>query len=738
MPKAIKSGSGFSAFAAILLLLLPLVGTLTAQATSTPPIPTFAARPVYGWEGIRCTGMADFNGDGNLDVAVGGSNGELLIFFGTGKGTFRVGPETLISTQINRQLDFIVAADLNGDGRPDVVLVGPSDVYVALGNGDGTFGPPTVIPMANASGGLSLGDFNGDGKLDLALSTNTYTAPFVGGAVILLGRGDGTFGPALNTPLLPYGTWSIAAADLNGDRKLDLVVTEAGAANGSPAFNGLSVLLGNGDGTFGTPQNIPIKNGAVAVAIADLNHDGKPDLAVATPGRLAILLGNGDCTFRAPSYYPGGGVASVAVADVNGDGIPDVVTDLVAVYFGKGDGTFRQAVYYEAANGPEGSALGDLRHTGKPDIVTAALAGESFSVLLNRGNGTYADGVQVNLGVPLLNVAKGDFNGDGKPDLAVATSNGLTILRGTGQPASPFQVGQTITFSLAPLFVTAADFNGDGKLDLAVTLNNNAGTYQVAVVLGNGDGTFGAPLLSEGDSLMFSLGVGDFNGDGKLDIVTSGVSILLGNGDGTFHPPVPIDTVDSKFVTVGDFNGDGKLDFAVAAPSDNVYDAMIYLGNGDGTFQAPLQASTGRLPSAAAAADLNGDGNLDLVVVNGVYQGGCTAAGFAVLLGNGDGTFQPPQEYCQGFWITLWGVAVTDLNGDGKPDVVIADDGGAAASFYVNRGDGTFEFTGNFGTDYGPTYMVTGAFHTGSVAGKADVVTMNSDGTLSLLINTTR
>lgn len=737
MPKFIKTGRGPSASAAALLIFLPLAANLAAQNTSTPVIPTFAARPVYGWGPTHCIAMADFNGDGNLDVVVGGTNGEVLVFFGTGQGTFRAGPETLISAQ-HDIANLVVTADFNGDGKPDLAFVGPNNIYVALGNGDGTFGPSTVIPMADASGGLTAGDFNGDGKLDLALSTNTYSAPFVGGAAVLLGRGDGTFGPPLNTPALPYGTSSVAAADLDSDGKLDLVVTEDGAANGAPNSNSLSVLRGNGDGTFGAPRNTPIKNGAREVAIADLNHDGKADLAVATLGWLAVLLGNGDGTFQAPAYYPGGGVGSVAVADVNGDGIPDVVTDLVAVYFGKGNGTFRKAVYYEAAAGSDGSVLGDLRHTGKPDIVTAALGGQSFSVLLNRGNGTYADGIKVNLGVSLLNVAKGDFNGDGKPDLAVATSNGLTILLGTGQPASPFQVGQTITFSIAPTYVVAADFNGDGRLDLAVTLNNNAGTNQVAVVLGNGDGTFGVPLLSEGDSLMLSLGAGDFNGDGKPDIVTSGVSILLGKGDGTFQPPVPIATVDSKFVTVGDFNGDGNLDFAVAAPSDNVYDAMIYLGNGNGTFQAPLQASTGVLPSAAAAADLNGDGKLDLVVVNGVDHGGCTGAGFAVLLGNGDGTFQPPREYCQSFWVSLWGVAIADLNGDGKPDLVITDNLGAMASFYVNRGDGTFEFTGNFGTDYGPTYLATGAFHTGSLAGKADVVTMNSDGTLSLLINTTR
>jgi len=346
----------------------------------------------------------------------------------------------------------VVIGDLNGDGKPDLVVANRSSntVSVLLGNGDGVFGAKTDFGTGSWPLSVAIGDLNGDGEPDLAVATDSSNT-----VSVLLGNGNGTFG-AKNEYGVGDRPWSVAIGDLNGDGKPDLTVANAGYGYGYYPGT-VSVLLGNGDGTFGAKTDYGAGGEPRSVAIGDLNGDGKPDLAVAnnssgteTPFSTAsVLLGNGNGTFGAKTDYEVGlGSTSVAIGDLNGDGKPDLAVSnagyaypghTVSVLLGNGDGTFGERNDYGVGDRPRSVAIGDLDGDGRPDLaVVNAPAGYPYGpgtvgVLLGNGNGTF--GAMTNYGywsspTSPTSLAIGDLNGDGMPDLAVTVlgSNVVSVL----------------------------------------------------------------------------------------------------------------------------------------------------------------------------------------------------------------------------------------------------------------------------------------------------------------------
>jgi hypothetical protein len=279
---------------------------------------------------------------------------------------------------------------------------------------------------------VAVGDFNGDGIPDLAVGNLQGE-----GVTILLGNGDGTFTAAASLEPGNYESTSVAVGDFNGDGKTDLAVTK-GYGNDS-----VSIFLGNGDGTF-TLQSTPrTGKNPVAIAVGDFNGDGIPDLAVAdqqeVSNGLTILLGNGDGTFTAAASPQTGSLPnSVAVGDFNGDGIPDLVVDnggnTVTILLGKGDGTFTAKSLSVATGGgvlPEAVAVGDFNGDGKADLALTNGAFDTVTVLLGNGDGTFTAAASPETGSYPSFIAIGDFNGDGKADLAVANGDDtVTVLLG--------------------------------------------------------------------------------------------------------------------------------------------------------------------------------------------------------------------------------------------------------------------------------------------------------------------
>jgi FG-GAP-like repeat/Abnormal spindle-like microcephaly-assoc'd, ASPM-SPD-2-Hydin len=359
-----------------------------------------------------------------------------------------------------------------------------------------------------------------------------------------------------------------------------------------------------------------------------------------------------------------------------------------------------------------------------PDAANPTSNVAFFSVVTPVVSVAFTGGNFPTFGFPEY-VVVGDFNNDGKLDLAVAnftTANSVAILLGNGngtfQPAVLYPAGEAVGW------IAAGDFNGDGKLDLATT-NNASNT--VSILLRNGDGTFRAPVDYATGTSPLGIVAGDFNGDGKLDlaVVDQGeISIFLGNGDGTFQARTTMNARGFGICT-GDFNGDGILDLATADFGQNSGHVVILLGKGDGTFQPGVEYSAGDSPTTVEAADLNGDGIPDLVVGNYSVNGG------TVLIGKGDGSFGAPT------YLTSLGSSATvaDFNGDGKPDIAVADVSADTVAIWLGNGDGTFQLfpnvfqsgqsvqglaAGDFNND-GAMDLVLAAFGTGHYPGAAFV-----------------
>ena len=673
--------------------------------------------------------VADVNGDGIPDLIVAAPYDGVAVFLGKPNK----GYEAVQYYETAGSPKDVWIGDFNGDGIPDVATANGSSsgVSVLLGNGDGTFQPHIDSAAETGPVALAAGDFNQDGRLDLAGAN--------GSLVVLLGNGDGTL--TFTGGFIPAaGAVSVRVGDVNQDGHLDLL--SAGRTLGD-------VRIFRGDGTGAFTLNRTVSLGGYTpddLTVEDLNGDGRLDFATASSAgnKVLVFFGQADGSYLAgPALATGSRTAPVSIiaSDLNGDGHLDLATanngtNDISLFLGNGSGSFSSARTVFTGASPRSLASADLNRDGIADLVTADVVG--VSLIYGAGNATFDTDRRYPAGENLGGVVVGDFNGDGAQDLAVASqdSDEVAVLLGRGDgtfaPEHRFATGSQ------PVDVVAADFNGDGKLDLATA---NLSDDSVGVLLGQGDGTFASPSSWPTGQWPGSLRAVDLNGDGHPDLAVANadsndVSILLGNGDGTFAPqtryPVggyPLD------LAVGDFNGDGRPDLATA--NEDSDDVSILSSNADGSYgpEVRLDLGTGQapppislaapdltpLPLSLVAADLDGDGKQDLAVSylhesSPVYQDL-----LGVLLGNGDGTFQPLRTTPA--VVNPFGLLRTaDVNGDGIPDLVDASPGGAATqdlAVLLGLGDGTFGEPQRYNVGCGPYYLASGDFNSD---GQTDLV----------------
>ncbi len=553
--------------------------------------------------GYYPVGVADIDKDGRLDLvmaeyvgsATGPASALIKILFGAGNGTFtRSGP---VYTITNYSFGpFVVVADFNEDGFPDVVVNGATQLLVFLGHGDGSFTQSSAVAKVDErTGWMVTGDFSHDGHMDVAIMSDV-------GQEILTGHGDGTFayrtiyGNEGDTTQYPEG---MATADLNNDGYQDLVTVNPGGST--------SVMMGKPGATFNAEliNNLgPFQN--VATLAGDFNGDGIPDVAVLNSayGTVGLMLGqaNGQPPKPQTVRYKTGTLGSAfAVGDVNGDGKLDLLVESTYVnagypafglLLGNGDGTFQapRTMSNMCSSGGNLVVLADMNGDGRLDVVTEC------GVSLGNGDGTFQDPIvfcsSFTCGIG-QKFAIGDFNGDGKLDYAfVSDQEPMSVYvhlgDGTGHmsPTPSYSVnlpyGETYHN-----YIAAGHFTTNGKLGLVVgssmqDLFTHTLTYGAFDIIGGkGDGTFMTPVEYQLSQILIGFGVGDFNGDGIDDVValnagndgspTQGVqfltSLFTSKGDGTLLPEVRFGNggispagINGNALATADFNNDGAVD----------------------------------------------------------------------------------------------------------------------------------------------------------------------------------
>jgi hypothetical protein len=558
-----------SAFAFLLSLL--------SSAASAGIYPSPINIPVAGADAVA---VGDFNGDGKMDIVVAdGVSSTVEVLLSSGMGSISSISSSISGVSVPASL---VVGDFNGDGKLDVALHDKLDlkIVVLLGNGDGTFQSP-INTSTTGNGRLVTGDFNHDGHLDIAT-----------GNLIFLGQGDGSF---QSPQTLNYGGAFYCAADLNGDGNLDLVGNDG---------TGFSILLGSGTGSFQSAKSTPITGTLRSLAIADLNSDRKADVVVGvntgSGGQVQVFLGNNDGTLQAVLIQSTSVTSpdEISVADFTADGHPDVIVaggiaQPVALLAGTGIGSLQLETLLPLgfAENVAGASLAtaDFDGNGVPDLVAPSAVGGRVLIWLSKSTGGFA--------APSIypysggQVASADFNGDARPDTIFSSPSdgkvGVMLNQADGTLATPVYT----TLTVAPIAgLIPADLNADGILDLVfwtsgVTTNGTTVAGSTYATLGKEDGTFYPPSVIS-QSLASQAVVKDLNGDGvpdlaDLDTAPGNVAVFLGKGDGTFGYEVGYPTGPGAIsIVAGDVNGDGHPDLITAGPAG----VDLLLNNGNGTY----------------------------------------------------------------------------------------------------------------------------------------------------------
>ncbi len=741
---------------------------------------TFTAAKIFGISSNQTLSVAlgDIDNDGDLDIVTANDGQANYAYINPGSGDVSAFTVQAIGPPANSSMD-ICLTDLNGDGKPDVVVANDGINYAYMGNGDGTF--PTAAAIGGSdtdnSASISVADFDHDGDLDIVFATNNRTEP----NKLYLNAGDGSFpDTGLQISAATYRTVCTASADFDGDGDQDLAfinydtttahkiylndADKLFAVNGSnvssgtlPTYGGNlcdlngdgsldlitankgehnKVYLGSGHGEFSAGINVGSDtDDSIFLICADFNNDGKLDIITANDGQTnKIYLGSGDGDFSSTT----GSAISAATrrtirlvsGDFDSDGNLDLIianySDIDYLCLGNGDGTFQSEIALGVSDPTYSLIAGDIDNDGDLDLITAAL-GINNKIYINNGNGGFAAAVEIAADSShndTCDVLLGDFNENGNLDL-ITINYGQICQIHPGNGDGSFQSGSDIgTIAYTSYRTTMGDLNGDGHLDLV--LGNLSGANRF--FLGNGDGSFSSTAVeidseAYGSSAVF---LGDFDSDGDLDLITtnSGTTatdtnkIYLGNRAGICPESRPVAVPEICNNTTSAATGDIDNDGNLDLVVANSQGDFAYLGNGNGTFSSSFNrlGSGANASKAIGLGDFNEDGILDAVTANYNKTN-------KIYLGNGDGSFSAGSAVSSAV-SSSWGLAIGDLNRDGHLDLLIANNL-AVNQVYFGNGDGTFAGTANsFGTAASPTRdLGLGDFnHDGNL----DVVTAES------------
>ena len=580
--------------------------------------------------------VGDFDNDNSEDVVAGGWDGgsSMAFFAGNGDGTFL---DAVVTNDHGLAWDIGVG-DFDEDGNLD--FVGAS---VWLGSGNGSF---TRRSYAGGELGLEVFDFDGDTHLDFArLDWDS------GDLHVRLGNGDGTFAEE-TTYAVGNRPRDLLVHDVDGDGNVDLLVGKSRNARRQDGMNTISVLPGNGDGTFGPRTEIPVVNFIGPMVIADFDNDGQDELAalqlwdqlIVLPGHGGGISGAAPATVIASD--PFGYAVAATFGDVNGDGLPDVVRvrddpePAITVMVADGSGGFDPSTWSGAGTGESDVAIADLDNDKNPDVIVTNRDSDDASILLGNGDGSFAPVFSIPLISGPVSIVTGRFDKGRNVDLAVLA-------------VDPMPFGVT-------LHPAVHIFSGRGN-----------GTFSL-----KGSFPVGSGPLCFYCSGPWIIETGDFNEDGETDLIlylqrSTELSVLIGVGDGTFQPEVRYEVAYPTSLTVGDVNDDGHEDLLLSETYDVLSgreDNEVLYGVGDGTFAAAVSLLPDPDPAVnRRVGDLNGDGRVDLV--------GREGGGISLRLGHGDGTFGEPSFFGSALGgYSLFEMVLDDADGDGRLDVIVTDE----------------------------------------------------------------
>lgn len=668
--------------------------------------------------------LGDFNLDSRLDIVVaaaGSSN--ILIFYGSENGNFTMQENYLITGDSSAM--FVAVSDFNNDHHLDIALVKQVNnlLNIFLGSKNGTFELVWISTIKEGSNlySLAIGDFNNDNKSDIILPNEG-----TGTIYLALGNGNGSFLPEFSYSIgigsLPH---SIATGNFNGDQWLDIVIADLRSGN-------IMILLGM-DVVDEYHQSIYSTGSSAhpfSFSVGDLNHDNLLDITVSNTahGSIGIRIGLTDGNFEGEKIYSLGSNSYpkyITIDDIDKDNLSDILiahsrNDSITLLLGYENGSFKREEKYSTGMGSSPTLITtmDLNNDTRPDLVVVNSQIDSIGVFLAFTYPTFrlTNGISVGTNSRPQAIVLGDFNADHSIDVALVcdTISAIVVLLGNGDGTFQDKAGYLTGIDSSPLSLSVGDFNDDHFLDIVVS---NLHPSNIVIFMNLGNGTFNKSMeynIGNGSSLN-SIAVGHFNRDTSSDIVVAdfaygNIYILFGLGNGVFENKTTYSLGPSTLptaVAVTNLNQDEYLDIVV--PLSGTNQVAIFLGTNDGILdEAELHSvGTGIAPRSVAIANFDMNNYVDVVVAN-LQSGDIT-----VLLNYNNNTFNSIKMYNISIGSYPIQAIVADLNDDNHTDIVVSLLGADAIALFFGYGNGDFTYYMTYSTGSGsnPIGIVLGDFN---------------------------